>query len=115
MHEVIRLESLLATDSSAPAAKSLFAWINLGIIQSLASGVMTATDAIRTFYHAENCSFVRKQMDEKLADRLMSHGVQLADLFDAMPIEEAHREFQHELEVMRGLCLELLDADRVAA
>lgn len=110
----LKLDALLSGGKSA-ADTVLFAWINLGIIQSLASGVMTATDAIRTFYHAENCSFVRKQMADKLADRLMSHGVQLADLFDAMPIDEAHREFQHELEVMRGLCLELLDADRVAA
>jgi hypothetical protein len=115
MHEVIRLQTILASDPPTAAARSLFAWINLGIIQSLASGVMTATDAIRTFYHAENCSFVRNHMHDKLADRLMSHGVQLADLFDAMPIDEAHREFQHELEVMRGLCLELLEADRVAA
>jgi hypothetical protein len=114
MHEVIHLESLLAGDKSA-AAKALFAWINLGIIQSLASGVMTATDAIRTFYNAENCLFVRRHLNDKLADRLMSHGVQLADLFDAIPIDEAHREFQHELEVMRGLCLELLESERVAA
>ncbi len=115
MHEVIRLESLLASDDRQTPPKALFAWINLGVIQTLASGVMTASDAIRSLYHAENCLFVRHKLKDKLADRLMSHGVQLADLFDAMPIEEAHREFQHELEVMRGLCLELLDTNRVAA
>lgn len=115
MHEVIRLEPLLAGGDQQTSPKALFAWINLGIIQSLASGVITATDAIRVLYHAENCLFVRNQLQDKLADRVMSHGVQLADLFDAMPMDEAHREFQHELEQMRRLCLQLLETGRVAA
>jgi hypothetical protein len=31
-------------------------------------------------------------------DEIMSRGVQLPDLFEALSAEEAHREFQHELE-----------------
>jgi hypothetical protein len=42
----------------------------------------------------------------------MSHGVQLPDLFDILTAEEAHRQFQHELEIMRRLSLELLEASR---
>ena len=42
----------------------------------------------------------------------MSHGVQLPDLFDCLPTEEAQREFYHELETMRSLCLKLLEKGR---
>ena len=115
MHEVIRLESLLGGSNRQASPRALFAWINLGIIQSLASGIMSASDAIGVLYHAENCLFIRNHLKDRLADRLMSHGVQLADLFDAMPMEEAHRQFQHELEQMRALCLELLESERIAA
>ena len=38
----------------------------------------------------------------------MSRGVQLRDLFDCLPPEEAQRELYHELETMRSLCLKLL-------
>jgi hypothetical protein len=44
----------------------------------------------------------------------MGRGVQLADLFEAMPIEEAHREFQQELQAMKALCHEMLKAKRLA-
>jgi len=39
-----------------------------------------------------------------LTDKVMSHGVQLPDLFDALPADEAHRQFQRELATMRALC-----------
>ena len=42
----------------------------------------------------------------------MSHGVQLPDLFDCLPTEEAQREFLHELEMIRSLCLKLLEKGR---
>jgi hypothetical protein len=45
----------------------------------------------------------------------MSHGAQLADLFDVLPADEVHREFRHELSAMRALCLKLLEAQRSAA
>jgi hypothetical protein len=93
---------------------ALFAVAALGIIDSLAAGSMTPTDAIRIFFHAKNCRYVRTKLRDKQADEVMGRGLQIPDLFDAMPIEEAHREFQHELAAMRTLCHELLQAERVA-
>jgi hypothetical protein len=46
---------------------------------------MSVTDALRLFFHVENCLFVRKNLKEKIADQIMSRGVQLPDLFDALP------------------------------
>jgi hypothetical protein len=45
----------------------------------------------------------------------MSHGVQLPDLFDLLPADEAHRQFQHELATMRTLCLKLLEDKQLVA
>lgn len=86
-----------------------FALLNLGLVQSLASGVLSALEAIQRFYNAENCLYVRKHLRSKTADTIMSHGVQLPDLFASLPAEEAQREFFHELEKMRSLCLKLLE------
>lgn len=47
-------------------------------------------------------------MRDKTADAVMSHGVQLPDLFEALPPAEAQRAFQRELATMRALCLKLL-------
>ena len=90
----------------------LFALLNLGIAQSLASGVISATESIQRFYHADNCLYVRKHLRSKQANAIMSHGVQLPDLFDCLPAEEAQREFFHELETIRSLCLKLLEKGR---
>ena len=86
-----------------------FALLNLGMVQSLASGMLSATEAIQRFYHADNCLYVRKHLRNREANAVMSHGVQLPDLFDSLSAEEAQREFFHELEVMRSLCLKLLE------
>lgn len=90
----------------------LFALLVLGVVESLSRGQIGPTEAVQIFFSAENCLFVRKDMRIKGADRLMSHGVQLPDLFDILPAEEAHRQFQHELERMRRLSLDLLDASQ---
>jgi hypothetical protein len=91
-----------------------FALLNLGVVQSLSSGVLSAPQAARLFYNAENCLYVRKHFRNKKADTIMSHGVQLPDLFDALSADEASREFLHELEKMRVLCMNLLESGRVA-
>ena len=93
----------------------LFAMLNLGIVQSLASGVLSPTEAIERFYHTDNCLYVRKQLRNREANIIMSHGVQLPDLFTCLPAEEAQREFLHELEIIRALCLKLLDKERAFA
>ncbi len=83
--------------------------LNLGIVESLANGLMSATDAVRLFFHADNCLFVHKHLRDKMADEIMSRGIQLPDLFEALPTDEAQREFQHELTSIRTLCLKLLE------
>lgn len=92
-----------------------FALLCLGIIESLTGGLISSNDALRLFFNAENCLFVRKSLREKVADQIMSHGVQLPDLFDTLPVEEAQQEFQRELAKMRSLCLKLLEGKRIAA
>ncbi len=67
----------------------LFALLNLGLVQSLASGVLSPTEAIQCFYHAENCVYVQRRLRKREARVIMSHGVQLADLFEWLPEEEA--------------------------
>lgn len=90
----------------------LFALLNLGIVQSLFSGVLNATEAIQRFYHADNCLCVRKHLKNNQANAIMSHGVQLPDLFACLPAEEAQCEFLHELEMIRSLCLKFLEKKR---
>ena len=87
----------------------LFALLNLGMIQSLTSGVLSATEAVRHFYHADNCLYIREVVRDSVADSIMSHGVQLPDIFDCLPAEEAQREFLHELETIRSLSLKILE------
>lgn len=102
----------LSEASSSPAEQlKYFALVNLGLVESLATGVLSATEAIQRFYHADNCLYVRKHLRNKEANAIMSHGVQLPDLFEFLPAEEAQREFYHELEAMRSLCLKLLEKE----
>ena len=116
MDEPMRLDKLLlARDDKREGHLALFSIMNLGFIESLSSGVLTASDAVRFFYSGENCLFVHKRLKNKLADQIMSHGVQLPDLFDALPPEEAFREFQLELEAMRSLCLKILGTEKQVA
>ena len=116
MHNSMSLKTLLAASNGMPAQQlALLALLTLGILESLANGLLSATDALREFFHTDNCLFVRRQLRDKLADAIMSHGVQLPDLFAVLPPEEAHREFQRELATIRSLCLKLLEAQRLAA
>ena len=116
MHNSMSLKTLLAASGGTPTQQLvLFALLTLGILESLANGLLSTTDALRIFFHAENCLFVRTQVRDKLADAIMSHGVQLPDLFEVLPPEEAHREFQRELAAIRSLCLKLLETQRLVA
>ena len=103
---------VLSEASSDPKDQlELFSLLNLGLMQSLASGVLSPTDAIQRFYHADNCLYVRKYLRNREANAIMSHGVQLPDLFESLEAEETQREFFHELEKIRGLCLKLLETE----
>jgi hypothetical protein len=110
-HQSFRIV-LSTTSGNITQQQELFALLNLGLIQSLASGVLSPTEAVERFYHAENCLYVQKHFRQKEAHTIMSHGVQLPDLFEWLPAEEAQREFYHELETIRSLCLKLLEKKR---
>jgi hypothetical protein len=112
----IDLRTLLSnSDRTLEQKLALFAWLNLGLVESLTNKVLTATDAVGIFFNAENARFVREDLAEPEADAIMSHGVQLADLFDALSPEDADREFRGELATMRSLCLSILEGRRLAA
>jgi hypothetical protein len=116
MNNSMSLQTLLAAGGSTPGQQlALFALLDLGLIEALANGLLSATHALRLFFHTENCLFVRKHLRDKTADAIMSHGVQLPDVFDVLPREEAHREFQRELGTMRDLCLKLLAEKQLLA
>jgi len=115
MSDVLDLRTLLPAAGETPRQVALFAFVNLGVIESLSNGLLSSADALRLVFNADNCLFVRRRLRHKIADEVMSRGVQLSDLFDALPPEEAHREFQRELAKMRGLCLRLLGGERVVA
>ena len=105
---------ILLSDSNgnSTAELTLFAFLNLGLVQSLNSGALSPSEAIRCFYHAENCLYVRDHFRSREADAIMSRGVQLPDLFAHLPPEEARRALLHELEEMRALCASLLEKER---
>lgn len=92
-----------------------FALLNLGLVELLASGTVSAADSTRLFFNADNCLYVRKKLRDKSADQIMSHGVQLQDLFDTLPSREAQQEFQKELSCIRSLCLQLLEQHQLVA
>jgi hypothetical protein len=108
---------MLLSEVSGPLRRQLelFALVNLGMVQSLASGILTPADAVKRFYHAENCLYVQKHLRKREANAIMSRGTQLPDLFECLPAEEAHREFYRELETIRALCLKLLGEKRLGA
>jgi hypothetical protein len=112
----MRLEALLnAAGRDRGEQLKLFARLILGLIEELDQGLISATEAVQVIYNADNCLFIRNHFREKLPDRILSHGVQLPDLFDALPAELAYRGFKHELVTMRSLCLKLLDARPLVA
>ncbi len=79
------------------------------------SGTLSASNVVVRFYHADNCLYVRRELRNRTADAIMARGVQLPDLFDALPAEEAQREFYRELETMRVLALKLLAQEQPTA
>lgn len=45
----------------------------------------------------------------------MGRGSQLVDLFEALPPEEANREYATEVAAMKNLCLAILGRERLVA
>jgi hypothetical protein len=106
---------LSAAKRAIAQQQELFALLNLGLVQSLAGGIVSSTEAVERFYHAQNCLYVQKHFRQKAAHTIMSHGVQLPDLFESLLAEEAQREFYHELEIIRSLCFQLLEKRRASS
>lgn len=115
MNKVMHLKELLAKADDLENRLGLFALLALGVTESVAHGSMTPQAAIRVFFNAENCLFVHSRLHNKTADRIMSHGVQLQDLFDLLSAREAHRELKRELTTIRNLCLKLFDKKQLVA
>ena len=113
MNEKILLKPLLS-EAEQEQQHEIFALLTLGILESMEHGLLSAAGAVQSFFHAENCLFVCQQLRSRSAGEVMSRGVQLPDLFAALPPEAAQREFQRELSKMRALCLALLERDAVA-
>ena len=112
----IDLSSFLScVDGESTRQIGLFALLNLGIVEMLANGALSSANATQLFFNAENCLYVRKRLRDKVADKIMSHGVQLHDLFEALPEREAQQEFQRELRTIRSLCLQLLERHELVA
>ena len=113
---------ILLSNSNGESGLAFFAFLNLGLVQSLHSGALSPSEAIQRFYHADNCLYVRKHFQSREANSVMSRGVQLPDLFESLSAEEAQREFLYELEkdtcivfaafgarkIFRGCCVNLI-------
>jgi RNA-binding protein YlmH len=116
MNRKIKLKDLLSARGRTLEQKSaLFAWLSLGIVESLLKGLLTTEEAVSIFFNAENCLFVQRSLREENADEIMSRGVQLADLTEALPAKRAHQELQKELRRMRSLSLTILEQKKLAA
>ena len=112
----INLETILSgRDKTADQRLALFAWLNLGIVESLTRRHLRPIDAVRIFFNGENCIFVRNGLVDESADEIMSRGVQLADIFDVLPVHEAQPRFEKELGKIRSLSLSILEQKRLAA
>jgi hypothetical protein len=94
---------------------AILALLTMGVTESIASGFMTTTDAVRIFFTGNNCLFVKKTLNDRAADEIMSRGVQLPDLFDILDPDEAAKELRKELRTIQELCQKLLHRAPVAA
>jgi hypothetical protein len=116
MDKIIDLSEMIPVSGrTSDRDLALFSFINMGLIDAMMNGVMSAEGAAQIFYNADNRIYVKEKFKEKIADKIMSHGVQLPDVFDALPAGEAHREFLRELATIRNLCLKLLEDHRLVA
>ena len=114
MQPILLSELLSNIEGDLPRQLGLIATLNLGVVDLLANGVLSSAEATQYFYNAANCLLVSKRLRNKRADEIMSRGVQLEDLREALSEQEAQQEFQRELATLRRLSLEIL-SKRIAA
>jgi hypothetical protein len=94
-----------------PQKLAMFAGLNLAILSSIDSKGEAIPSVTAGFYHAANCLYVKRSIKDKNANELMSRGVQLPDLFDALPRGQAEGELKREMNAMRAICYKLLAID----
>ena len=87
----MQLQTLLFGTNGRAAGRpaALFTLLNLGLIESLANGMLSPDEAVRMFYNAENCLFVAKRLCQKIAGEIISRGTATSDLFEALPADKA--------------------------
>lgn len=108
-NEPLSFEAIVSQSGRSKAQRlETFAVLNLGILESLASGAVAADEATERFYNAANCLFVRRRLKDSVCDDVMSRGVQLADVVEILPAGKAQREFAREIGEMRRLCLSIM-------
>lgn len=103
----VQLSSILS-DQDPRQRLGTFAILVLGVAESVASGVLSASSAVTTFFNYDNCAFVKKSLKNRAANEIMGRGVQLPDLFDTLTPDEAARELRQELHIIQDLCRSLL-------
>ncbi len=105
----IDLESLFGASALSNRQQvEAFAVLNLGLVESFRSGVLRPGDGVSRFYYAGNCQYVRRKLKNAVCDDIMGRGVQLPDLFDALPPTVARKQLGIQLDAMGRLCLKLL-------
>ncbi len=115
MKRQIDLAQLLGHTEDPDRKLVSFAFLALGVAESLAAGALSATEAVKDFFNGDNCFFVDQTLNDEAANEIMSRGVQLADLFDALPYAAAQQELHSEITAIRAQCLALLKTERLAA
>jgi hypothetical protein len=115
MNRTIHLAAVWPNLSTRGQKRAHFALLTLGVVDSITAGVWTAEDAVRLYFHADNARFLRGNLRDKLAEEVIGRGVQLADLFNALPAAEAERECRRELTHIRALCKRMLKAPQRVA
>jgi hypothetical protein len=89
--------------------------LTLGIAESLAAGALSPSDAVRDYFNADNCLYVARGLGDAASNEIMSRGVQLTDIFDALSDDAANRELDVEIAKIRALSLTLLKDEPIAA
>ena len=112
----LSLASLLTEMADVPSRHlEVLALLTLGILDAIESEVLTPDAARHQFFTGENCLFVRETLRSAEADSIMSRGVELPDLFEALSHDVATRESHKEIAAMRAACLRLLGNERLVA
>ncbi len=114
--------SPLSLDSLLPEAAGpedrraeVFALLALGVLDAIEAGALSPESARSHFFNAANCLFTRRTLNLPEVEEVMSRGVELPDLFDALPADTAAGEACAEVTLMRASCLRILTANRLVA